>query len=96
MAPTEADSRSHRLGPRGRLLAGIGLAAAVIVTAVSIGLATTGGANTASRNDFTSVGCGTYSGRGCARPSRRIDLTRPSFSNPTKFTNPLFPISTLS
>ena len=39
--------------------------------------------------------CGTYSGEGCAPTSRRVDLTRPTFSNPTAITNPLFPIGDL-
>jgi hypothetical protein len=39
--------------------------------------------------------CGTYSGRGCAPPSERVDLTKPSFSDSTNITNPLFPISRL-
>ena len=39
--------------------------------------------------------CGTYSGRGCSPTSARVDLERPTFSNPTNITNPLFPISTL-
>jgi hypothetical protein len=39
--------------------------------------------------------CGTYSGRGCAPDSRRVDLGAPSFSNPTKVDNPLFPIAKL-
>jgi hypothetical protein len=37
--------------------------------------------------------CGTYSGTGCAPDSRRVDLGTPSFSNPTRVVNPLFPIS---
>ncbi|MBC7810732.1 MAG: hypothetical protein H7175_06270 [Burkholderiales bacterium] len=40
--------------------------------------------------------CGTDSGEGCAPDSARVDLTPPSFSNPTNITNPLFPISSLS
>jgi hypothetical protein len=36
--------------------------------------------------------CGTYTGKGCAPTSARVDLTRPTFSNPTRITNPLFPI----
>jgi hypothetical protein len=44
---------------------------------------------------FTSTACGTYSGRGCAPSAARVDLERPSFSNPTSITNPLFPISKL-
>jgi len=39
--------------------------------------------------------CGTYSGKGCAPTSKRIDLERPTFSDPTHITNPLFPISAL-
>src|SRR5919197_3405152 len=39
--------------------------------------------------------CGTYSGRGCAPDSRRVDLAPPAFSNPTQVDNPLFPISNL-
>jgi hypothetical protein len=39
--------------------------------------------------------CGTYSGRGCAPESRRVDLGNPSFTNPTHVVNPLFPISEL-
>jgi uncharacterized membrane protein len=37
--------------------------------------------------------CGTESGTGCAPKSERIDLAKPSFSNPTNVTNPLFPVS---
>jgi len=40
--------------------------------------------------------CGTDDGQGCAPDSARVDLTPPSFSNPTDITNPLFPISSLS
>ena len=39
--------------------------------------------------------CGTYSGRGCAPPSARVDLQPPTFTHPTRITNPLFPISSL-
>lgn len=39
--------------------------------------------------------CGTYDGKGCAAPGDRIDLEPPSFGNPTKITNPLFPIGEL-
>jgi hypothetical protein len=35
--------------------------------------------------------CGTVDGKGCAPTSKRVDLTRPTFSNPTRITNPLFP-----
>jgi hypothetical protein len=44
---------------------------------------------------FTPTECGTYSGRGCAPASERVDLRRPAFSRPTSITNPLFPISRL-
>jgi hypothetical protein len=37
--------------------------------------------------------CGTADGRGCAPSNRRVDLERPTFSDPTKITNPLFPAS---
>jgi hypothetical protein len=39
--------------------------------------------------------CGTFDGRGCAPPARRVDLHRPRFSHPTDVTNPLFPIARL-
>ena len=39
--------------------------------------------------------CGTESGEGCAPSSERVDLSQPSFSDPTDITNPLFPISEL-
>ncbi|MBA3742519.1 hypothetical protein [Sporichthya sp.] len=39
--------------------------------------------------------CGTYSGTGCAPTERRVDTVRPTFSNPTRITNPLFPIAGL-
>lgn len=43
----------------------------------------------------TLTACGTNSGRGCAQPTKRVDLARPSFSDSTSITNPLFPISRL-
>src|SRR5437762_13581445 len=49
----------------------------------------------ASTGDFPPTPCGTYSGRGCAPPSRRVDLRKPMFSHPTRITTPLFPISRL-
>jgi hypothetical protein len=42
-----------------------------------------------------STDCGTYSGRGCAPASRRVDLGPPAFSHSTRIDNPLFPISRL-
>jgi hypothetical protein len=41
------------------------------------------------------MACGTYSGRGCALASKRVDLAKPSFENPTQITNLFFPISDL-
>jgi hypothetical protein len=37
--------------------------------------------------------CGTYSGTGCAPTRARVDLVKPTFSRPTRITNPLFPVS---
>lgn len=39
--------------------------------------------------------CGTYSGKGCAAARKLVDLNKPTFANPTKITNPLYPISGL-
>jgi hypothetical protein len=39
--------------------------------------------------------CGTLTGRSCASPAERVDLTRPTFSHSTEVSNPLFPISRL-
>jgi len=39
--------------------------------------------------------CGTSTGRGCAPTDTRVDLDRPTFSDPTHIDNPLFPVSTL-
>jgi hypothetical protein len=39
--------------------------------------------------------CGTANGKGCAPTSQRVDLERPTFSDPTTIDNPLFPVSTL-
>src|SRR2546423_9774693 len=54
-----------------------------------------GGAGSPSSSRFTATACGTYTGRGCAPLSERVDLRRPSFSHSTRITNPLFPISRL-
>ena len=39
--------------------------------------------------------CGTYSGTACAPVGTRVDLAEPRFSQPTRITNPLFPIGRL-
>jgi hypothetical protein len=44
---------------------------------------------------FSTTECGTYSGRGCAKASQRVDRYRPTFSNPTKVTNRMYPVSRL-
>ena len=49
----------------------------------------------AGQDGWTSTECGTYSGEGCAPTGERVDLTRPSFSDPTRVTNPWFPIARL-
>lgn len=81
--------------------------AVVLVVAVALGLASCGGdsgtdgaatafsASSVKPAAFSPTACGTYSGRGCAPESRRIDLRRPSFSDSTTVDNPLFPIGRL-
>jgi hypothetical protein len=49
----------------------------------------------AAPQTLPATACGTYDGRGCAPASERVDLERPTFSNATEITNPLFPISRL-
>jgi hypothetical protein len=49
--------------------------------------------STAAASSLTTSACGTESGTGCAPKSERVDLAKPSFSDPTNVTNPLFPIS---
>ncbi len=44
---------------------------------------------------WTPIECGTYSGKGCSPADKRVDLTKPTFNDPTRITNPLFPISSL-
>ncbi|MFN0280673.1 MAG: hypothetical protein ACKVZ6_01735 [Kineosporiaceae bacterium] len=50
-------------------------------------------AGSTAGDDWPITECGTYSGKGCAPTSARVDLVKPTFSHPTKITNPLFPIS---
>jgi hypothetical protein len=82
------------------LLLGLGLVAALSLTAChphrGSGAASSGSAAPdAASSQLIPKPCGTYSGRGCAPQSERVDLAKPSFSNPTKITNPLFPIGQL-
>jgi hypothetical protein len=75
------------------------VARVVLVAAATITLTSAcqdeSGSNAASTATTPDAACGTYSGRGCAAPGRRVDSVRPSFTNPTTITNPLFPISRL-
>ncbi len=95
------DEKGHptrrRRSLAGAGLVGIGLAAALAMTG-----GPSGGPNIAESSaaagepGFTPTECGTYSGKGCAPQDQRVDLVKPTFSNPTKITNPLFPISDLT
>jgi hypothetical protein len=62
---------------------------ALVAAAAALGGVTAASAGAAPQE------CGTYSGTGCAPESRRVDLGTPSFSDPTRIANPLFPISDL-
>jgi len=90
-------ARRPHPNPSAVALVALGLAAALALGACG----GDGGSNasssdaTASAAGFASPPCGTYSGRGCAPDSKRVDLRRPSFSHSTEITNPLFPISRL-
>lgn len=72
------------------------LAGAVVAVGLS-GLAAAGLAGSAAppAAPWAATECGTYSGTGCSPAGRRVDLERPTFSNPTAITNPLFPIADL-
>jgi hypothetical protein len=66
--------------------------AIVAITAATVVATTRGGKPPAL---LPPTPCGTSTGKGCAPDRDRVDLQRPSFTHPTKITNPLFPISTL-
>lgn len=53
------------------------------------------GRSSAQSVKSTPTVCGTYDGKGCATTGRRVDVAKPSFSNSTEITNPLYPISRL-
>jgi len=104
MARHDLEERGRRWIGGGKLartaaLAG-GLAAAIVAGALVAGstggTAASGPKRVGDAPSFTALECGTYSGKGCAPASQRVDLTRPTFTNPTKVTNPLFPISELN
>jgi hypothetical protein len=67
----------------------LGLAAALVLS----GCDSNSEPTTAAPATLPPTPCGTYTGKGCAPASERVDLTRPSFSDSTTITNPLFPIS---
>jgi hypothetical protein len=74
-----------------------GLLVAAAVAVVAITAATVVAVTRADRPPalLPPTACGTSTGKGCAPNRDRVDLQRPSFTHPTKITNPLFPISTL-
>jgi hypothetical protein len=66
---------------RGVVLAGLSLAAALAVTGWNGERASRGAASGSPESTtFNATACGTYSGRGCAPASSRVDLRRPTFS----------------
>ena len=100
-------SAGHRsLGHRPRAVA---IAAAVALSALATSSGAAAASSSASSTarllarsravapvpagDWPITECGTYSGTGCAPTAARVDLIKPTFSNPTKITNPLFPVS---
>jgi len=54
---------------------------------------TTAAPSTNASDEWPITECGTVNGRGCAPTDQRVDLDRPSFSDPTRIDNPLFPVS---
>jgi hypothetical protein len=69
------------------------LAAATLLVAAGCG--DQGDGSKVSAPTYGDAPCGTYTGRGCAPKSERVDLEPPSFSSSIEITNPLFPISDL-
>jgi hypothetical protein len=55
----------------------------------------TAGGGEPTNDEWPITVCGTYSGKGCAATTARVDLQKPVFTHPTTITNPLFPISRL-
>ena len=95
-------SRTARLSPGRRTAASISaLALAAVGTLAHQSTGATAGSAalsgpTASGNasdEWPITECGTFSGHGCAPTSGRVDLVRPTFSDPTRIDNPLFPAS---
>jgi len=72
-----------------------GLLASPVTLAACQGTSDLPSPSPAAATATTSSDCGTLDGRGCADPTDRVDLARPTFSHPTDITNPLFPIGRL-
>jgi hypothetical protein len=72
---------------------------ATVLALALVGLAACGSEGSKPRpvapGGFSTTECGTYSGRGCAPKTRRVDRGRPTFSNPTRITNRMYPINRL-
>ncbi len=67
---------------------------AVLLMSAALALTSCSSGDKSARR-LPSTPCGTYDGRGCAPARERVDLTTPTFSHPTRITNPLFPIARL-
>jgi hypothetical protein len=83
------------MASRGTQGAAVALVCTGLAAAAAGGGGSVTGAVSAARASAPPSVCGTYSGKGCAPDSERVDLARPSFSHPTNVVNPLFPISRL-
>jgi hypothetical protein len=79
-----------------KLVASVAALALAAVLAVGCGTEPTAKKDKSPGTSTTAVttsSCGTESGTGCAPEGERVDLAKPSFSDPTNVTNSLFPIS---
>jgi hypothetical protein len=79
----------------------VGIGSVGLVSCASAGITPTGARTNAKTgspdqsDEWPVTECGTVDGKGCAPTRDRVDLVRPTFSNPTDITNPLFPVSKL-
>lgn len=69
---------------------------AVIGTAVLAVALTLGGCSGDNKKPAQAAGCGFPPGVACRPARERVDTATPTFSNPTKVTNPLFPMAALA
>src|ERR687894_113338 len=79
-----------------KLVASVAALALAAVLAVGCGTEPTAKKDKSPGTSTTAVttsSCGTESGTGCAPEGERVDLAKPSFSDPTNVTNSLFPAS---